>query len=347
MRPSLSDAIQKAIEQAEGIGESTRAIYLQHFHTLVKLAGGSASNIFRFPVEVGDAVRERYSEALTRRALLSTARALPQYLPAIAERFPRASDAYAALIRDDADLNDAQQRALSGRMSERETKSYLPWAEVCSVRDELERKLGPGDPDTLLLSMYVLMEPLRQDYGNIAIHNSEPDRNAARNANFIVAEREGMALVLRAYKTAKHYGEFRRQIPAQLVQLIRASLQRQPRSHLFVNARGEPYEKRNSFVQHTNRRLRAIFGGRPVTVNTLRHSFISSIDFNRRTPGELIATSRMMTHSLNMQQMYRRLPNSAPAPAPAASPPAPASRPGCSTWPTRRPPIWPACATCW
>jgi hypothetical protein len=41
-------------------------------------------------------------------------------------------------------------------------------------------------------------------------------------------------------------------------------------------------------------------------VSLLRHSFISSTDFNEATPKELIQKAKNMTHSLLMQQMYRR-----------------------------------------
>jgi hypothetical protein len=67
--------------------------------------------------------------------------------------------------------------------------------------------------------------------------------------------------------------------------------------------------KKNSFTKWTNRSLARIFEGKRVTVNTLRHSYISNLDFNAKTPGDLMRSAKMMGHSVNQQQLYRRLPD--------------------------------------
>ena len=164
--------------------------------------------------------------------------------------------------------------------------------------------------------MYVLMEPLRQDYGNVSILEdvSEVDKLDSKQ-NYLILPKKGggteeVTLVLRTYKTAKKYGEFKRLIPSPLVNIIRASMEEHPREYLFVDSRKNPFLKRNSFIKWSNRCLETAFEGRRVTVNTLRHSYISSLDFNTRTPGELMRTSKMMGHSMGMQQLYRRIPDS-------------------------------------
>ena len=315
MGKSPTQAIEEAIANNEGLGEATKSHYLTQFRILVQLGGGSATTVFRSPEKVYEAMRERYAQPLTRKSLLAVARALVGHLPAIGEKFPNAAGKYGELIKRDDEESGTSERMLDGRLSEREENVYTPWAKVVEARDRTEEERGPGALETLLVSMYVLMEPLRQDYGNVCVleNDSTVDKLDSKQ-NYLILPPEGgdseeVTLVLRTYKTAKRYGEFKRLVPTPLVKIIRASMTEQPRDYLFVDSRGKQFLKRNSFVKWSNRCLETAFGGRRVTVNTLRHSYISSIDFNSRTPGELMRTSRMMGHSMGMQQMYRRLPD--------------------------------------
>ena len=315
MGKSPTQAIEEAIANNEGLGEATKSHYLMQFRILVQLGGGSATTVFRSPEKVYEAMRERYSQPLTRKSLMSVARALVGHLPAIGEKFPNAADKYGEFIRKDDEESGTSERMLNGKMSEREENVYLPWSKIVEARDKVEEERGPGALETLLVSMYVLMEPLRQDYGNVSIleNDSTVDKLDSKQ-NYLVLPRGAggsgeVTLVLRTYKTAKRYGEFKRLIPSPLVKIIRASVEEHPREYLFVDSRGKPFLKRNSFIKWSNRCLETAFDGRRVTVNTLRHSYISSLDFNTRTPGELMRTSKMMGHSIGMQQMYRRLPD--------------------------------------
>ena len=313
MGRSPLDAIEASIRDNPELGDSTKSHYLIQFGILVQLAGGSATTVFRSPEKVYEAMRERYSQTLTRKSLMSVARAIAGHLPEIGNKFPSAAEKYSSFIKKDDDESGTSERMLNGKLSEREEHVYLPWEKVVEARNKMETDKGPGAPETMLVSMYVLMEPLRQDYGNVVIIGNEtgvPSLGATQNYLILPdSETSEVTLVLRTYKTAKKYGEFKRLIPSPLVKIIRASLKEHPRDHMFVDSRNRPFLKRNSFIKWSNRCLEVAFEGRRVTVNTLRHSYISSLDFNTRTPGELMRTSKMMGHSLNMQQMYRRLPD--------------------------------------
>jgi integrase len=142
------------------------------------------------------------------------------------------------------------------------------------------------------------MEPVRADYGNVAL----VDRPLP-GGNYIVMPTH--TLVLNEYKTKTKYGTFHRNVPQELMDIIRLSLQRHPRQYLFVDESGRPYELQNSYTKFANRLLKNIFG-KSVTISLLRHSFISGIDFNRTTPAQLMEISHNMMHSMVMQQLYRR-----------------------------------------
>ena len=309
-------AIERAIERAD-LSETTKKNYLLQFKNLVRLAGGSAVTVFRSPEKVYAAICAEYPSPLTRRALLSVARALVAHLPAVRRDFPSASDAYAEFLKTDRGIADEKQRLLDGRLSERERTTFVPWAEILRVRGEAERS-DPDSAATLLISMYTLMEPMRQDYGHVRIlykGAAEPE-----DENFCVLDekdRSSGSLVLSKYKTAKSYGEFRRELPDELVGLIWKTLDARPREYLFTGADGGPLAK-SAYTKWSLRTLERLFDGRRVTVNVLRHSFISGLDYNNKTPGEIIAASRMMAHGVGQQQLYRRVPSSTSSLAPTA-----------------------------
>jgi hypothetical protein len=332
---SPQEAVERAIGKAD-LSETTKKNYLLQFRNLVRLAGGSAVTVFRSPEKVYAAICAEYPSPLTRRALLSVARALVAHLPAVKRDFPSASDAYAEFLKTDRGIAGEKQRLLDGQLSERERTTFVQWDEILRVRDEAERE-DPDSASTLLISMYTLMEPVRQDFGHVRISYkgcSEPEDD-----NFCVLDkkdRSSGSLVLAKYKTAKSYGEFRRDLPEPLVELIWKTLDARPRDYLFAGVDGGPMSK-GAYTKWSIRTLERLFDGRRVTVNVLRHSFISGMDFNKKTPGEILAASKMMGHSAGQQQMYRRLPSDeamdetspprvTPAP-PAARAPAPLPKP--------------------
>lgn len=306
MGRSPLEAMQAAVREDPNLSEMSKRTYLGHLALLNSLVKGGTVTLFRSPERVFRLLKENYSSHFTRKQLMASLKAAISRVPAITAKFPTVAQAYKDLMAKDEEQSGTQRRILNGELSEREKKSWLPWKEVLEVqrREAAER---PGEVDTLLISMYTLMEPLRQDFGDVRIVYSDAQAKSLPETQGFVqldkADRTTGSLILRQYKTARKYGAFRRAIPAELVQEIWRSLDKNPREHLFG-----PYRNRNSFVQQTNRVFCRLFGGRRVTVNTLRHSFISGLDFNTKTPGELFRTSKMMAHGISMQQMYRRLP---------------------------------------
>ena len=73
-------------------------------------------------------------------------------------------------------------------------------------------------------------------------------------------------------------------------------------SYLFTNSIGGPYD-RSQYSGYSVRMLERLFG-KPVTLTTLRHSYTSSLDYNRPIR-ELNEIAHSMGHSVGVQHMYR------------------------------------------
>jgi hypothetical protein len=67
-----------------------------------------------------------------------------------------------------------------------------------------------------------------------------------------------------------------------LHQAIITSVRQDPRKYLFEppSKPGTAFNNANSFNHWANRRFKAVFGGRPLTSNSIRHAFANSLNLN-------------------------------------------------------------------
>jgi integrase len=194
-------------------------------------------------------------------------------------------------------------RYKTGEPTERQKESFVTWEDVIKKRDSLE----PGTQERLLLSMYSYIPPVRNDYAQTRIFKRTPrDKNAA--GNYVVFNASNPVVVLQEYKTCKRYNEIATPIPRLLYNEIKASLEKLPREYLFISPMtGEMYNNENTFSKWANGTLQNIFD-RPVTLTTLRHSFLSQEEMQSKlresTVLERENVSRAMGHSVSMQEGY-------------------------------------------
>jgi hypothetical protein len=114
-----------------------------------------------------------------------------------------------------------------------------------------------------------------------------------------------MGMYLNEYKTAKQGKDAEREeLTPALTAVIASSLRASPRAWLFARPRDKgPYTAKD-FSNMANGRLRALFG-KPLTLQLLRRSLISSLNFNVMTEGEKEAVAAAMNHTLRTQSRYR------------------------------------------
>lgn len=290
---------------ATTLSDSSKTQYLEKLATITKLTGQPLEWVIDHPHEVHLAISKQYSSPLTQRAVIAAIKAVFHYNPEI--RAAKAA-AYTQFTEYQSVASQAiTERYMAAEPSEKERTNWVPWPDVVAK----ERQLATTEyasSDHLLLAMYSLIEPLRQDYGALRIIVDRlPPTDATTTTNFLAIARDGSwgKLVLHEYKTFKKYGAYTRDLPPELLRIIKASLIAKPRAYLFVDDSGKPYKLSNSFTQFSNRTLKRIFG-KKFTVSLMRHSHISNIDFNASTPGDLFQKSKNMAHSIGMQQLYRR-----------------------------------------
>jgi hypothetical protein len=189
--------------------------------------------------------------------------------------------------------------------SDKQVDVYVPWVDIIKKRDEIEK-----DSDAyLLLCLYTMIPPARSDLNKIKIflHKSPSETDVKDEPNFLMINKDGsMKLVYNEFKSkSKKLQKYEKVLPKNLVEVIETSLKNKPRDYLIVSPRnGLPYVNANSFTKYFNRMLETVFG-KKLTTNTLRHSFVNSINFQNLTPLEKEVLANDMMHSPEMFDRYR------------------------------------------
>lgn len=146
--------------------------------------------------------------------------------------------------------------------------------EVCDdlkkVADLLYKKKQMTSADLQQIQNYIIMcvlggsyiSPRRsKDYVDFKIRNVDKDKD-----NYI----EKGKFVFNSYKTAKTYGKQEVEIPTQLRNIVNKWIKTNPTDYLLFDANGGKLS-----AVKLNQRINKIFDGRKVSVNQLRHTFLT------------------------------------------------------------------------
>ena len=186
----------------------------------------------------------------------------------------------------------------SNKPTERQEKAYVSFDKIEKIRDSLEK----GSEIRLLISMYTMIPPVRSDYYEVKFYYNEKDI-PNDNSNYILLGKKPY-IGLRKYKTSKTYKLIKIDIPNNLINEIKYSLEKKPRDYLFVKKNGEPY-KENSYNKQMNRLLKKTINDN-FSLTAFRHIFITRRDLKleEKSGLERDKVAKIMGHSIATQQNY-------------------------------------------
>jgi hypothetical protein len=152
------------------------------------------------------------------------------------------------------------------------------------------------------------MPPKRAEVGTLYLFDTEPQADEKEAfPNYIVLDRALMCI--NKHKTSKHEAHSTgivEELPEEFMSALRTSLHRWPRQHLFVDDNGKGYDAKG-FSKWVTRTTGRLFGDKAPGINLLRHSFCTSLDYNRLTCAERDSIALRSGHSATMQDQYRFL----------------------------------------
>lgn len=192
--------------------------------------------------------------------------------------------------------------------SESQEENWVSQSEVKNMFEELKKnanliykKTNKTNSDLqvlqnfIILALFTLIPPRRsKDYVDFRIKNINKDSD-----NYI----EKGKLVFNSYKTAKTYGRQEVSIPKELSTILNKWIKTNPTDYLLFDANMNPLS-----AVKLNQRFNRIFDGKKVSVNNIRHSYLTDkYAENMKVKKAMADDMSKMGSSLNMAENYIKL----------------------------------------
>jgi hypothetical protein len=198
------------------------------------------------------------------------------------------------------------KKSLDQTPTERQKESYVPWEYIVEMRDKMN-KIGK---EYILMCILTMLPPRRQlDWFNIIVYNNhnkkwKPNKDQSTE-NYINIGYENPYILLTNYKTSKFYGKWYKQLNEPLLTLLKTNYMEEE-SILFSTKTNKKYETIEGFTSWTNSVIKRVLNKKNVSMNTLRHSYVSYI-FKTKPNLSLLdrkILAKDMGHSIVENMMY-------------------------------------------
>lgn len=196
------------------------------------------------------------------------------------------------------------------RLTDAEREKYLPYDDICAVYERIDDCPFTTLEDKMLIGFYTQMPPVRSDYCKLRIYiNEEPDMTVnhieIRGCVYLASEESEMTVRIVEHKTTPTSGTLERVLP----------------TFLRANVSGFICDYRSSFKEYPKylfdfppaeitTRLQRVFKrytGKEISVNIIRHAYITKQTEGRPPLAQLEAEAAEMGHSVLTHETYRRL----------------------------------------
>ncbi len=164
--------------------------------------------------------------------------------------------------------------------------------------------------DYLIASIYTLYPPRRlEDYANMKIITNSAFNNLSlkskKENNYLVIKNNKLLFIFGDYKTSKSYGIQEFEIKGKLKEILNKwiivnptnnFIMKKDRTKINSNGLGKIVKRIFSNAEHPN-----------ITVNIIRHSFLSNKYIPKEEDKERVKDSKFMGHSMNLQNQYIKI----------------------------------------
>lgn len=279
-----------------GISETTQKKYLQKLKYLFERLGKDGVDGLLDLLQSFENINSRISYFT---AVTGTAKHSPTFSRAIQNDFDEINTAYMDLLQTNKENVKTEEK------SEREKAAWVDWKDILKIT-----KMTPPFKDVpqeqVLLALYTLIPPNRLDFHKLHIvrHPATLEKE-----NYIqIKNKSKMFLIMQQYKTAETYGRLETTLPVKLCKIISAHLETFPDKKFLFTPKGaldKPFKSVDSFAKYLRDTFKDVFG-KNVTVDILRHSYITWLKRNELTKAKKAKIAQQMGHSLDTQESYRK-----------------------------------------
>jgi hypothetical protein len=199
-------------------------------------------------------------------------------------------------------------------LTKREKENMLPWAKIKKIKPE-------NAHDDALIGLYTLIPPRRLEYRIMKLTTSEEGLNKNKEGlnknkeglnekkfNYLLLNGRGkpIKVIFLNYKTASTFGKQEFLIPRALSGKLKAYITEaglNDGDFLFGKSKTEAYKSFSSYVTKVFKK----YTGKSLSVNLLRHSFISWYLKKTHSLADQKKIANAMGHGVMMQLKYNRL----------------------------------------
>ena len=203
------------------------------------------------------------------------------------------------------DRVDERKTAKKNKMTEKETEKMVSM----SVLKNLWKKPDLNDRERVLIALYTMIPPRRVQFSQyLTLKHS--DKDLPEGLNYLIVDKKGdpQKMILKKYKTFHVYGTF--EIPLTKTEKLNKLLKIYIKSGkikdgdlIFGKTKTEIYK--NFSTEISNAFFKA--SGKRITVNIIRHIWISKFLEKTRTVEEKEAFANQLGHDEQTQKFYLRV----------------------------------------
>lgn len=205
--------------------------------------------------------------------------------------------------------NESKKIQMDQKKSVKEAKNWLNWNQILKMVKDKEKnakaliKNNPNEKeilsniqDWIIATIYTKIPPRRiGDYTNLQWLNDTTDKT---KTNYV--DMKNMKLHFNIYKTVSTYGEEVIDIPKSLLNVLKIWRKYNSNEYVFIKNNKKPF-----LQPDLSKRLNSIFG-EGISVNMLRHSFLTEVYKKCPALKDMAKLSREMSHSIATQMLYVR-----------------------------------------
>lgn len=293
---------QNVIESADELSAMSKTQYKSRLNKLTEITGHDVDWIVKNCEKTMQLIKKaNKTEPQTQKSYINAILAVFRYTKGLKAKYAQQHQCWTDTFKDVNAKTHEKYENLEA--SPRQIQAYLPWEEIVSKRNSLDK----DSIEYFLLCLYTMIPPSRADFNNVRIYNKEPVQvDLEKQPNYLVITPKYVKLIFNEFKSKGHrIKTYENVLPDELVVVIKSSIKKNQREYLIVSPRnGQPYTSAHSYTVYVDRIFNKVFG-KPVTINTLRHSFVNHLDFNVLTPSEKQHIANQMMHSVATMDRYR------------------------------------------
>lgn len=213
-------------------------------------------------------------------------------------------------IRDEQTIFIKQTKPMTNTQikTEHENENWIDWKDLLKLVKK-KNETEPIDQENLLLEIYTSIPPARLDFHNLLIVKpnytvSDPKQNYIQLISKTKAK-----LFLKDYKTSATNGIIETDLPVKFAKRIWEFVEQEPeRVYLFEKNNGvhQPFASAETFGKYLKKCFHDLTG-KNISVDLLRHSFITEFRKGDRTLKEKEKVAGIMGNSVAVQENYRRV----------------------------------------